>query len=115
MIALVGFGAIGGLLARLARVPDLFWAEFTARVQGAVPALRSAVPVATGNLRGSFSVRVRGGMVQVGSSDPAAPYIRYRAPGGYGARTVGGTIDAWARRTLPGIVRQSLRAATRGI
>ena len=115
MILVAGFGAIAGLLRNLARVPDLFWQEFAARVQDAVPNLRSAVPVVTGTLRGSFTVRVRGGMVQVGSSDPAAPYIVYRSPGRYGARTVGGTIQAWSKAVLPGIVRQSFRAATRNI
>ena len=88
--------------------------EVTRRLQSdGLPALRSAVPVVTGRLQSSFRIRVTGGVVQIGSTDPAAPYIRYRQPGAYGATTVQGTLEAWARAELPGIVNEAVRVVSR--
>lgn len=108
----VAISAVVGLLEALRRYPRIVERETVRLLQSrGLPALRAAVPVATGRLRGSFQIRVRSGVVQILSTDPAAEFIKYKRPGRYGARTVQGTMDAWARAELPGILRQAVRIA----
>lgn len=119
MIGLNFGAALSGILrflGTIAQYPAILREE-TIRLLASrgLPQLRSAVPVVTGRLRGSFRIRVRGGVVEIGSTDPAAPYIRYRAPGRYGAQAVDGTLQAWSRAVLPGILRQAARIAERRI
>ena len=111
-------GALSGLtrwLARLARFPALFWRIAQRRVvTDALPILSRSVPVVSGRLRGSFRVRARArGIVQVTSTDPAAPYIRYRRPARWGARNVEESIAQWARHVLPKVYERAAREAWR--
>lgn len=104
--------AFGRLAAAIRRYPQYVLEETVRLLRSrGLPSLRAAVPVVSGRLRDSFRVRVRGNVVQVGSVDPAAQYIRYREPGRYGARTPEGTLRAWARAEMPRIIGQAVRIA----
>ena len=108
----VAIAPLAGALDTLRRYPSIVEREVVRLLQSrGLPSLRAAVPVATGRLRGSFRMRVRGGAVQIESTDPAAEWIKYKRPGAYGARTVQGTMSAWARAELPGIIRDAVRVA----
>lgn len=111
-----GFRAIGRLLRDLQPFSTEVYEEWLRLLRTSsrgLSRLEKAVPKDTGRLSRSFSGTSKGGAVEVGSNDPAAPFIRYKRKRRYKSRTVQGTLNGWARVDALALWRRAINTVKR--
>lgn len=111
-----GFKGIGRLLRDLAPFGTEVYEEFLRLLRTSsrgIARLEKAVPKDTGRLSRSFSGTSKRGAMEVGSDDPAAPYIRYKRKRRYAARNVQQTLNGWARVDAMALWRRAVATVKR--
>ena len=111
-----GFRGVGRLLKDLQPFATEVWEEFLRLLRTSsrgIQRLEKAVPKDTGRLSRSFSGSSKRGVAEVGSDDPAAPYIRYRRKRRYKARNVQQTLNGWARVDAAALWRRAVQTVKR--